>query len=124
MSIMTTTATLNYIHLPADGAKPYQWISPPPEGTPPSNIVLDPHRAQITEVHSLANDNRPKFERNGVEFVFGRESRVGDFGDEQTVKEVYYAEVEALVKEITGASRVVGQSSLLALTTWGCLADL
>lgn len=44
--------------------------------------------------------------RNGFRFV-GHDTKVGDFFDETEVRTRYYAEMEALVKAETGASRVV-----------------
>jgi len=56
-------------------------------------------------------DGRPligelSLDKHGFEFV-EHKTRVGDFFDEQQLKSVYYPEVEQLIKQVSGASRVV-----------------
>jgi hypothetical protein len=64
------------------------------------------------ETHRVAiHDGRPgadrfRFEREGFRFVPHR-SRVADFYDEAEVRRVYYPECEALIREVSGAKRVV-----------------
>lgn len=53
-----------------------------------------------------ASDRDFRLERNGFELVSHRSS-VADFEDEDAVENIFYPEVEALVKRATGASRVL-----------------
>ena len=62
------------------------------------------HRVRIRNGRPLAD--RFQFEREGFRFIEHR-SRVADFYDEAAVRRVYYPECEALIKEVSGARRVV-----------------
>jgi hypothetical protein len=62
------------------------------------------HRVSIRNGRPLAD--RFVFEREGFRFV-PHESRVADFFDEAEVRRVYYPECEALIKQVSGAKRVV-----------------
>ena len=50
--------------------------------------------------------DRFDIEREGFRFV-GHATRVADFFDDAEVRRVYYPECEALIKEVSGAKRVV-----------------
>lgn len=62
------------------------------------------HRVRIRNGRPLAD--RFEFEREGFRFVPHR-SQVGDFDDDGEVRRVYYPECEALIKQVSGAKRVV-----------------
>lgn len=62
------------------------------------------HRVTIHNGRPLAG--RFEFEREGFRFV-RRRSKVSDFFDESEVRRIYYPECEALIKEVSGARRVV-----------------
>ena len=76
----------------------------------PNNI----HRRR-TGAHELrrmdVRNGRPlahTFSLDGNGFVFvGHKTRVADFFDAEELKSVYYPEVERLIKDVSGASRVV-----------------
>ena len=76
----------------------------------PNNI-----RRRRTGAHELRpmsiRDGRPlagEFSLDGNGFVFvGHKTRVRDFFDPQELKAVYYPEVERLIRDVSGASRVV-----------------
>jgi hypothetical protein len=99
---MTITAGLHYTV--DTGVKPVN------ETFGPNNI-----RRRVTAEHEVRQmtirDGRPlagelDLDVNGFEFVEHR-TRVRDFFDPEELKRVYYPEVEALVKTVSGASRVV-----------------
>ncbi len=62
------------------------------------------HRVTLHNGRPLAD--RFEFEREGFRFVPHR-SRVADFFDDNEVRRVYYPECEALIKQVSGAKRVV-----------------
>ena len=62
------------------------------------------HRATILNGRPMARDL--SMDREGFVFV-PHDTRVTDFYDEAELRSVYYPEIEALVKQQTGASRVV-----------------
>jgi hypothetical protein len=86
-------------------------------GEKPVNETFGPNniRRRVTgehEVHPMTiRDGRPHaaefdLEVTGFEFV-GHKTQVRDFFDLEELKRVYYPEVEALIKKVSGATRVV-----------------
>jgi len=70
------------------------------------------HREGTTEEHRVAiRDGRPlrdrfRLEEHGFEFI-DHKTAVTDFYDEKELRSVYYPEVEQIIKDRTGAFRVV-----------------
>jgi hypothetical protein len=62
------------------------------------------HRVRLHNGRPLAG--RFEFEREGFRFV-PHQTRVADFFDEHEIRRVYYPECEALIREVSGAKRVV-----------------
>jgi hypothetical protein len=62
------------------------------------------HRVAIHNGRPLAD--RFQFEREGFRFV-PHHTRVADFFDEDEIRRVYYPECEALIRQVSGAKRVV-----------------
>src|SRR4029079_5287481 len=62
------------------------------------------HRVRIHNGRALAG--RFAFEREGFRFV-PHHSQVGNFDDDDEVRGTYYTECEQLIKEVSGARRVV-----------------
>ena len=52
------------------------------------------------------SEDKYQLDQAGFQF-FKKDTSVKEFGDDDAVKAAYYPEVEALLKELTGASRVV-----------------
>ncbi len=61
-------------------------------------------RVKIQNGRPLAE--RFEFEREGFRFV-PHHSHVGDFGDDDEIRRVYYKECEELIRQVSGAKRVV-----------------
>jgi hypothetical protein len=95
-------ATLNYL---ADmPERPFYFLYPPPEGAPWRNTKGDRRRLQVHDARSLAPP--PSLDREG--FALARlETSAGNLYDAAAARGVYYGEVERLVREVTGAVRVV-----------------
>jgi hypothetical protein len=95
-------ATLNY--LVDTGEKPVTYTTKP--GSTPEQ------RSGRYEAHTVTIQNgRPiidqfSLEREGFVFV-NHETKVKDFYNEDELRSVYYPEMEQLVKDMTGASRVL-----------------
>ena len=62
------------------------------------------HRVKIQNGRPLAD--RFEFEREGFRFL-GDKSQVRNFYNEDEIRRVYYPECEALIKQVSGAKRVV-----------------
>jgi len=95
-------APLNFLKPMAE--KPFSYNYDPPPGSPPPNSKLAEHDVTV-------HDGRPvgdtlSLDREG--FVLLRhQTAAADLYDEATIKSVYYPECERLMREATGARRVV-----------------
>jgi hypothetical protein len=95
-------ATLNYIV--DNGEKLFTYTGGPGSTDVRTGGTPDPRRVQIRNGRPLVDGFT--LERNGFRFV-GHDTKVADFFDEEQVRQVYYPEMEALVKAESGAARVV-----------------
>src|ERR1700693_4972122 len=98
----TTTAELHYLIRTAE--KPTRYAMEPPPGVPSSNGIDDPHTVLIED----ARGREPEFtlDRNGFTLIKAP-TAVRNFYDPDEIKSVYYPEVERLLRDTLGASRVV-----------------
>src|SRR5206468_11213105 len=95
-------ATISY--LAAMPERPFFFLYDPPPGTPWRNTRGDRRPMPIRDARQL--DPPPSLDREG--FTLARHvTAVEDLYDEQAVRGVYYRELETLVKDVTGAARVV-----------------
>lgn len=96
------TATMNYLADP--DRKPVSYMYQPPDGTPLRSWHISKHQMVIRSARPLIEEL--SLDRQG--FVLTHQhSRVTDFYSDAEVLAVYYPEVERLVKEATGAARVL-----------------
>jgi len=70
---------------------------------PRSNTVRDPHVVPIHDARTVADD--VSLDREGFALIHAA-SAVKDFWDEDEVRRVYYPEVQRVIAEATGASKV------------------
>ena len=93
-------ATLNYLR--ETGETPFTYTGGPGSTEVKSSGKIDPHRVAIR------NGREGKFtlDRNGFRFV-QHDTQVKDFFDPEDVRRFYYPEIETLIKQETGAKRVV-----------------
>lgn len=101
-STTEVVAPINYIVPTAE--KPFSYTYEPPPGQPWRNTSYEPRPMAVHDARTLAEE--PQLETAGFTLV-DAPSAVSDFHDERQVKATYYAEVEALVKKLTGASEVM-----------------
>jgi hypothetical protein len=95
-------ASLNYL---AEGSpKPINYAYDPPAGVPRRSGKYVPQTVVIRNGREVLNDL--SLDTNGFVLV-PHESAVRDFYDPEEVKSVYYPEVERLLKQVTGAERVL-----------------
>jgi hypothetical protein len=94
-------ATLNYI---ADSSeKPVIYTYEPPPGTPRATGASEPKTVLIRSARQQRNLS---LDREGFQLLH-QETAVHDFYDRAEVEKVYYPEIEAFLKEATGAEKVV-----------------
>ncbi len=95
-------AYLNYLVPMAE--RPVNYTYEPPAGTPRHNRTYAAHRLPIRNARAIAQDL--SLDREGFALAV-HQSAVRDFYDEAEVRRVYYPEAEQLLKDVTGASRIV-----------------
>jgi hypothetical protein len=94
--------TLNYL---ADGAeRPVSYAYTPPSGIPQTTRQNSPQTVTIRNARPVLS--QLSLDKQG--FVLTHQnSKVANFYDDQEVRKVYYPEVERLLKETTGAVKVL-----------------
>ena len=95
-------ASLMFVAPGAD--KPYSYTYEPPPGVPASNIAYEPHAVRIRSARDIAG--QLSLDVQGVAVAHHR-SAVRDFWDEAQTLALGHPEIAELVKDVTGASRVV-----------------
>ncbi|HYZ21837.1 MAG TPA: CmcJ/NvfI family oxidoreductase [Rhodopila sp.] len=101
-SLPQVTGEVVYLARLAD--RPYTYTFDPPAGVMKSNIVNDPHTVPIFDMRPIADSL--SLDVQGFILVEAP-TKVTDFYDEAQLRETYDGEAEDLVKQATGASRVV-----------------
>lgn len=96
------STTLNY-YAPIGDEAPFQYVFDPPEGTEKTNIGSDPHPATVHD----ARGRESEFTLDNAGFQFIKHvSSEKEFLDDEKIADVYYKEVEDLLKKQLGAKRV------------------
>lgn len=93
---------LNYLRPTPHKPVTYSPAAAPTPAPPPPEA--EPHRVRIANARKLASG--PTLDRNGFE-LHAHHSAFSDFSDEVGIRERYYPESEALLRRLTGASKVV-----------------
>jgi hypothetical protein len=93
-------ATLNYLVDASE--RPVIYTYEPPPGTPKTTGKFEPRSVLIRNARL---GEEPSLDRQGFRLVH-QQTAVRDFYDREEVKKVYYPEIEALLKEVTGAEKV------------------
>lgn len=100
-SLASVEGSLNY--LGEMDERPVTYAYPPP-GTPESNLWIEPHKMRIRDGRPLAGEL--SLDQQGFQLV-RRATAVKDFYDPEEVRNVYYPEVIELLKQASGAEKVV-----------------
>lgn len=93
--------TLNYMAPMA--ARPFYLQYEPPPGTPWRNVKADRH---TVVVHDARGEEAPSLDAGGF-LLASLQTEARDLHDESQIQSVYYRECEELVRQVTGARRVV-----------------
>ncbi len=101
-SLSDVEALVSYI-MPTE-RKPFAYEYDPPAGVPRRSASYRDYLVLIRNARGLMHE--PTLDEQGFALL-QRPTRVVDFYDEAEVKSVYFAELEQLVKDVTGASSVV-----------------
>ena len=95
-------ASLN--HIEPTSEKPVYYAYEPPAGTPRSTGKFVAHSVPIRNAREVVRDL--SLDKQGFQLTH-QATEVRDFYDQEEVKRTYYPEVERLLKEATGAEKVV-----------------
>jgi hypothetical protein len=101
-SLQPVTGELVYLSKTVEN--PHTYTYDPPDGEARSNIVTESHTVPIYDMRPLAGGL--SLDVQGFALV-PAPTAVADFYDEAQLQAIYYREAEDLVKQATGASRVV-----------------
>ena len=100
--VSQVNAPLNY--LVRTGDRPYSYQYEPPPGVPLRHGQYVAQTVSVRDGRSIVDTL--SLDRNGFE-LRGHASGFTDFRDDDAVRAAYYPEIEQLVKDATGATRVV-----------------
>ena len=95
-------ASLNYIEPTSE--KPVYYAYEPPAGTPRLTGKFVAHNVPIRNAREVVRDL--SLDKQGFQLTH-QETAVRDFYDQEEVKRTYYPEIERLLKDATGAEKVV-----------------
>ena len=97
----TLISTLHYLKRGAE--KPANYRIDPPAGVPKWNGIDDPREVTIEDARG--RESEFTLDRNGFALIKAA-TAVADFYSEDEIKRVYYREIERLLRDRLGASRV------------------
>jgi hypothetical protein len=100
--LKTVVAPLNFLVPMAE--KPVAYNYEPPPGVPARTGKSEEHQVPIRDARPLIG--RLSVDKEGFELL-PHQTAVKNFYDEQEITSVYYPECERVIKEATGAARVV-----------------
>ena len=103
-TLSSVEAELNY--LKAGEGRPVSYTFEPPAGVPWVTGTLEPRRVTIRDGRPLVALHELSLDRSGFTQVSHR-SALADFSHEGTIRDIYYRESEALLRDVTGAEKVV-----------------
>jgi hypothetical protein len=101
-TLVGVEAELSYLAPTAERPRTYTYDPPP--GTPRTTVANEPHVVHISDFRPIVHDI--SLDAQGFGLVEHR-TAVRDFYNEQDVRSIYYPEAEHLLKQATGADRVL-----------------
>ena len=104
LSAHDVPTTLNYYApLENNTEAPFNYVYEPPAGTLRSNVGLDTHPVVVHDARG--RESEFNIDKNGFQFV-KYPSVEKEFDNDARIEDVYYKEVEELLKKEVGAKRV------------------
>jgi hypothetical protein len=113
-TLWSVEAELNY--LAPNSSKPRTYTYDPPAGVPQTTIVNDPHKVEIHDARPIASSI--SLDAEGF-VVLQHRSRVSGFEDEDEIRTIYYPETADLLKDVTGADRILIFDHTVRRRVWG-----
>lgn len=99
-----TKSNLIFYSPPADGSAPYNYVEPQPDGHQ-KNYGENPHEVTLHDIRG--HESNYDINTNGFGVLQNVSSEEKEFTDEESIKRIYYPEVENLLLDnVPGAKRV------------------
>jgi len=100
-------AELNYVR--ANGARPVSYTYEPPPGVPRYSAEVDTRRVTIRNARRVVPLSSLSLDSSGFQLLQHRSALQNpqDYHDDARVRSVYYAEVDTVLRAVTGASKVL-----------------
>lgn len=100
------TASLNFYRPPQDDAIPFNYVEAPPAGVPQRNFSDFDANVSVSDLRGKEKDFN--IEKNAFQALQGHPHNPAiNWNDDESVKNIYYPEVEKLLLEATGGNRVL-----------------
>lgn len=96
------STTMNF-YGPLGDDEPYQYVFTPPDGVAHNNLGSESRSVVVHDVRG--REGEYSLDKNGFQFVHWPSTEKA-FMDPELIKTKYYAEVEELLKSVTGGKRV------------------
>ena len=100
----TVSANLFYFSPPSDGSKARSYKYPPPPGIPEINFASVKHVVDIQNIRG--QEGAFTLDNSGFQFI-QHTSNHTSFTDDTKIEKEYYPESIEVIKQLTGASKVV-----------------
>ncbi|KAF7719772.1 Uncharacterized protein PECH_006873 [Penicillium ucsense] len=103
-----TSAELTFYAPPADNAQPFNYVESPPPGQPTRNYGEDTQRVSLTDIRG--NESSFHLDKDSFQALQDVSSATtyATFDSDASIRETYYPEVEALIKEhIPGIHKII-----------------
>ncbi|KAI4718369.1 hypothetical protein E4T48_05423 [Aureobasidium sp. EXF-10727] len=99
------TSTLIFYAPPPDNSSPWNYVEQPPPGLPQRNYTEHPSAVHISDIRG--QESSFNLDTQGFTTASNIASQCTDFSSSDTIKQIYYPEVEALLlSHVPGAKRV------------------
>jgi len=93
-------------YLKAGQGRPVSYTFEPPPGVPWVTGELEPRRVNIRDGRPLVALRELSLDRSGFTQISHR-SVVADYSHDGAIRDIYYREAEALLRDVTGAEKIV-----------------
>ena len=99
------STTINFGIKPADNSRAYQYISYDPNIGKQMNWSFEEKEVQVENIRG--KEETVSLHTAGFQFYNNRPSKLKSFSNDEEIQKEYYPECEELLKELTGATKVL-----------------
>jgi hypothetical protein len=103
-TLPSVRAELNYLR--SGEGRPVSYTFEPPAGVPWTTGAIEPQRVTVRDGRPLAALGELSLDKSGFQLL-GHRSALADFSDDAAIRSVYYEESAQLLRNATGAEKVL-----------------